>query len=62
LLGTIADTMLINVPINVTISHWKAGAAPETWRLERDKWLQAHWLRTALGACSFVLSAAGMGG
>jgi uncharacterized membrane protein len=60
LIGTIADTMLINVPINVTISAWQAGSAPETWRLERDKWLQAHWLRTGFGAMSFALSAIGM--
>jgi uncharacterized membrane protein len=60
LVGTFADTMLINVPINVTISTWKAGAAPETWRLQRDKWLQAHWLRTASGAMSFALSTLGL--
>ena len=60
LIGTIADTMLVNVPINVTISAWKAGAAPETWRLERDKSLQAHWFRTVCGTLSFALSAAGM--
>jgi uncharacterized membrane protein len=62
LIGAIADTMLVNVPINVTISAWKAGAAPETWRLERDKWLQAHWFRTACGTVSFALCAAGMRG
>jgi uncharacterized membrane protein len=62
LIGTFADTMLVNVPINVTISAWKAGAAPETWRLERDKWLQSHWFRTACGTVSFALSAAGMRG
>jgi len=59
-LGTVADTLLINVPINVTISNWKPGAAPETWRVERDKWLQAHWLRTVFGTLSFGLSALGM--
>jgi uncharacterized membrane protein len=59
-LGTVADTMFINVPINVTISKWTAGDAPENWRLERDKWLQAHWLRTVLGTLSFGLSALGM--
>jgi len=62
LIGTIADTMIVNVPINVTISAWKAGAAPETWRLQRDKWLQAHWFRTACGTLSFALSTAGMRG
>ncbi len=27
LIGTIADTMLVNVPLTVTMSAWKAGAA-----------------------------------
>ena len=52
--GTVADTMLVNVPINVTISKWTAGDTPENWRIERDKWLQGHWLRTAFGALSVV--------
>jgi uncharacterized membrane protein len=58
--GTVADTMLVNVPINVTISKWTAGDAPENWRIERDKWLQGHWLRTAFGTLSFVLCAVAM--
>lgn len=59
-IGTVAGTMFVNVPINVTISTWTAGDAPENWRLERDKWLQGHWLRTAFGVLSFVLSAVAM--
>jgi uncharacterized membrane protein len=59
-IGTVADTMFVNVPINVTISTWTASDAPENWRLERDKWLQSHWLRTAFGELSFVLSAVAM--
>ena len=60
LIGTIAVTMVFNVPIIVAISAWKAGAAPETWRLERDRWLQANWLRTACGTMSFALSTLGL--
>jgi uncharacterized membrane protein len=59
-IGTVADTMFVNVPINVTISTWTAADAPDNWKLERDKWLQAHWLRTAFSALSFVLSAVAM--
>jgi uncharacterized membrane protein len=62
LIGTVADTMFVNVPINVTISKWTAGDAPENWRLERDKWMQAHWLRTAFGTMSFALSAVAVQG
>jgi uncharacterized membrane protein len=62
LIGTIADAMLVNVPINVTISAWKAGSAPETWRPQRDKWLQAHWFRTACETLSFALTTASMRG
>jgi uncharacterized membrane protein len=58
--GTVADTMLVDVPINVKISKWTAGDAPENWRIERDKWLQGHWLRTAFGTLSFALCAIAM--
>ena len=34
--------------------------APQNWRIERDKWLQGHWLRTAFGTLSFVLCAVAM--
>ena len=59
LIGTIADTVVLNVPINVEISTWKAGSAPADWMVERDKWLEAHWLRTACGSLSFLCAGLG---
>jgi uncharacterized membrane protein len=59
LIGTIVDTIVLNVPINVKISTWKAGSAPADWTTERDKWLEAHWIRTATGSVSFLCAGLG---
>jgi uncharacterized membrane protein len=59
LAGSIVDTAVLNVPINVKISAWKAGSAPADWTAERDKWLEAHWIRTASGSASFLFAALG---
>jgi uncharacterized membrane protein len=59
LIGTIADTVILNVPISVKISTWKAGSAPADWTAERDKWLEAHWIRTVCGSASFLFAGLG---
>jgi uncharacterized membrane protein len=59
LIGTIVDTVVLNVPINVKISTWKAGSAPADWTADRDKWLEAHWIRTATGSASFLFAGLG---
>jgi uncharacterized membrane protein len=59
LVGSIVDTIVLNVPINVKISTWKAGSAPADWTAERDKWLEAHWIRTVTGTASFLCAGLG---
>jgi hypothetical protein len=54
-------TMAIEVPINKQVASWKAGSAPSTWMAIRDRWLSFHWLRTAVGACSFTCGVVGLG-
>jgi hypothetical protein len=57
--ATFVETMAINVPINVRVGGWTAGSAPATWTHERDRWLETHWVRTALGSLSFLCALAG---
>jgi len=55
--GVLGGTVVLNVPINQRVASWTPGSAPENWMRDRDRWLQAHWLRTAFGAFAFVLIA-----
>ena len=59
LIGSIVDTVALNAPINVKISTWKAGFAPADWTAERDKWLEARWIRTVSGSVSFLFAGLG---
>lgn len=45
-----ASTLLINVPINAEVLTWSPQAPPVNWAEVRDRWNQAHTLRTALAA------------
>lgn len=56
-LGAVGGTAGLNVPINQRVASWTPGSAPETWTHDRDWWLQAHLLRTALGTCAFGCTA-----
>jgi Domain of unknown function (DUF1772) len=60
-LVVLAITMSIEIPINRQVASWTAGSAPSTWMGIRDRWLRFHWLRTAVGACSFACGAIGLG-
>lgn len=53
-------TAAINIPINREVQSWKAGSSPPEWRVVRDRWLQFHWLRTAIGAGAFISSVIGL--
>jgi len=54
-------TMVVNIPINRQVASWTAGSAPATWTAARTWWLRFHWLRTVVGAASFVCSAIALG-
>jgi hypothetical protein len=53
-------TMLIEISINRQVTAWTPGSAPSMWMKLCDRWLRFHWLRTAVGACSFDCGAIGL--
>jgi uncharacterized membrane protein len=57
----LAITVTVNIPINTQVQLWQAGSAPPVWMTIRDRWLRYHWIRTAVGVCSFVCAAIGLG-
>ena len=57
----LAITLTINIPINTQVQLWQAGSAPPPPPPPRDRWLRYHWLRTAVGVCSFACAAIGLG-
>jgi hypothetical protein len=44
----------INVPLNRKINAWSSDSASGNLLEVRDKWIQAHYLRTICGAVGFV--------
>jgi hypothetical protein len=60
-LTVLVITVTVEIPINTQVQSWKAGSSPPTWMAIRDRWLRFHWVRTVVGACSFICAAIGLG-
>jgi hypothetical protein len=45
---------LINVPLNRKIYAWSSSSTEEDVLVMRDKWIQAHYLRTAAGVLGLI--------
>ena len=52
----IALTVVLEIPLNERMAHWKPGAIPNEWQRSRDVWQRNHWLRTICGLGAFLCS------
>lgn len=48
-------TVRIHFPMNQRITSWSASSAPSDWAETRDRWRQAHDVRTAFTVLGFAL-------
>jgi hypothetical protein len=62
LLGVLAVTGVVHVPLNRAIDTASPEAPPSGWADIRTRWRRWHWLRTALTVVAFVLAIVAFGG
>lgn len=55
LAGALAVTVGVHFPINAEIATWAASSPPPGWQALRDRWVDAHAVRTALTIAAFAL-------
>lgn len=53
LVGALAVTLRVNVPINAAQMTWNLQAPPTNWAAVRDRWQVAHFVRTTLAVIAF---------
>lgn len=53
--GTLAVTMLIHIPMNEYIATWTADSPPGDWMAIRARWTRWNHVRTTAAVASFVL-------
>jgi hypothetical protein len=61
LLGVLAVTGMVHVPLNRAIDAASPEAPPPGWADIRFRWRRWHWLRTALALAAFVLAIVAFG-
>jgi uncharacterized membrane protein len=54
LVGTLAVTVAVHLPMNDAIAAWSPSAPPEEWAAVRARWTRWNLLRTAAALISFV--------
>jgi uncharacterized membrane protein len=60
-LACMIQTITGEVPLNRQIAAWHPGSAPQEWTSVRDRWMQGHWVRTALSALAFAAAVFALG-
>lgn len=55
LLGTVAVTAAVHIPMNGYIATWAPGAPPDDWSAVRTRWAQWNHIRTIASVISFVI-------
>jgi uncharacterized membrane protein len=54
LVGVVAYTIVLNVPINTTMLGWDPNALPADWTVQRDSWNLLNTIRTPIVIGTFV--------
>lgn len=55
IVGVMAFTIILNVPINQYVLSWDAAAPPADWAQARDRWDELNAIRTPIAIVAFVL-------
>lgn len=60
MIGALAVTLAVNVPINNEITQWTATTLPPDWTTKRDRWELYHTIRTfvSIAALGFAVASA----
>jgi uncharacterized membrane protein len=53
MIGALAVTLAVNVPIDEEINRWTADALPPDWMTTRDRWQLFHTIRTFVSIAAF---------